>query len=441
MRKLRYWIRFITTFISRFKGLLFLGLVSGLFIFVALRVMIPLLFGANPTRIGITGRYHVEELPQFILEYSGDGLTRVDDGGNVKPALAEKWDTKDGGKTWTFYLKKGVYWHDGTEVTSETINYSFNDVQIERTDLYSIVFKLKEKFIPFPSVVSKPVFKKGLLGTGEWKVKKISLVGAYVEKIIFTKKDSNDLIFRFYPTEEHTKLAFKLGEVDKIVDIIDPKPFDEWNTADVRSDVNTNRHVSIFLNNESSVFKDNKNLRQALYYAIDKNSLGPMRAIGPISPKSWAFNPQVKTYDYDVEHAKELLKDIPDELLESIDIKLVTTPLLLDVAEKVSSDWRVIGINSSVLVSSILPSEYDAFLAIYDIPKDPDQYLIWHSTQMGTNISKFNDPRIDKLLEDGRLVIDQEERKKIYWDFQRFLLEDAPTLFLYHPMSYSITRK
>jgi len=76
-----------------------------------------------------------------------------------------------------------------------------------------------------------------------------------------------------------------------------------------------------------------------------------------------------------------------------------------------------------------------------EIPKDVDQYPLWHSTQSDTNMSKFSNFRIDKLLEEGRVELDTDERRKIYLDFQRFLLEEAPAAFLYHPRYYSITRK
>ena len=78
------------------------------------------------------------------------------------------------------------------------------------------------------------------------------------------------------------------------------------------------------------------------------------------------------------------------------------------------------GIKTTVQVSSTIPADYEAFLAIFDIPKDPDQYSLWHSTQTGTNISNFTNARIDKLLEDGRSELEQEERKKLVLDFQRF---------------------
>ena len=89
-----------------------------------------------------------------------------------------------------------------------------------------------------------------------------------------------------------------------------------------------------------------------------------------------------------------------------------------------------------------LPSE-ENFLyksPTIDIPKDPDQYVLWHSTQP-TNISKYKNPRIDKLLEDGRVELNQETRKKIYLDFQRFLVEDSPAIFLYHPSFFTVLKK
>ena len=116
-------------------------------------------------------------------------------------------------------------------------------------------------------------------------------------------------------------------------------------------------------------------------------------------------------------------------------------PNLLKTAEKIAEEWRNIGMTVEIEVVTSVPQDYEAFLATVDIPKDPDQYSLWHSTQTGTNISRFKNPRIDKLLEDGRTELDQEARKKIYLDFQRFIVEDVPAIFLYHPTFYTVTRK
>lgn len=437
MLKLRYWVRLTVAFVGRFKGILFIGLVAGVFLFVAARFVTPTIIGGKEEVVGMTGRYHTEELPDNILGEIGDGLTEVNCEGLIKGALAESWESDDDGKTWVFHLKKGMRWHDGSEVTTETIDYVFDDVRVEKPDRYTMVFILDHRFAPFPIVVEKPVFKKGLLGTGEWKVNKLELKRGYVERIVLNNDAGEKKVIKFFPTEEQTKLAFKLGKISIINDLINPKPFDAWSGVEMIEELCKERYVGIFFNNQDQLFNDNKPLRQALAYAIDKEYFGE-RAVGPISPKSWAFNPQIKDYQYDAEHAMELLKEAGGEGNE---VKLVTTPALLEVAEKVSEDWKKVGVETRVLVSAVLPQEYQAFLAIYDVPNDPDQYATWHSTQSETNISKYSNPRVDKLLEDGRLEMDQEARKKIYWDFQRFLLEDAPAIFLYHPISYTIKRR
>jgi len=444
MQQTRYHLRLILAFISRFKALLFIGVVIGVLVFVVFNVILPIFISSNTEIIGITGRYHLDKLPNNILGLIGDGLTSVDENGKVTPNLAESWDSDDEGKVWTFKLKDGIFWHDETPVTSETIQYNFEDVEIERPDDHTLVFKLESAFAPFPSVVSTPTFKKGLLGTGDWQVKKLDLAGSYVQSLTLTNGDSKKII-NFYPTEERTKLAYKLGQIDIIEDLINPTPFDEWNTVKLSRTTNKQRFVAIFFNtsvngNGFLVGSDGKKIRQALSYAIDKHTFGE-RVISPISPLSWAYNPQVKDYEYDPDRAKELLADLPDEVKENFEVQLTTSPTLLDIAEKVSEYWKAVGVNTVVHVVSVVPQDFEAFLAIYEIPIDPDQYVTWHSTQVETNISRYENPRIDKLLEDGRLELDQESRKKIYLDFQRFLLEDAPAIFLYHPISYQVERK
>lgn len=442
MRTLRYWFRLTIAFISRFKLLLFFGVLAGFFLFIILRFFIPRMVQSSTERIGITGRFHTEDLPEEVLNLVGQGLTTINENGEVVGALSEYWESNKEGTIWTFKIKNGLTWHDGTEVNASTINYSFKDVEIEKPDEYTIVFKLQSPFSPFPSAVAKPVFKKGFIGTGEWQINNISLAGEYVESITLVKKGLKK-IYYFYPTEDLAKLAFKLGKVDILEDLLDPQEFEKWKNVTIKSSVNPTRYVAVFFNNDSDPFKGSKEMRQALSYAIDKKKLSENRAISPINPNSWAFNPQVKKYDYDREHALEILNDLGKEIIENTNIKLVTTPVLLEIAETIEKDWEAIGIDTTVQVSSAIPNEFQAFLAIYDIPKDPDQYAIWHSTQIanGTNISKFGNPRIDKLLEDGRLELNTEERKKIYLDFQRFLLEEAPAIFLYHPLSYTIIRK
>ncbi|MDP4011979.1 MAG: ABC transporter substrate-binding protein [Candidatus Nanoarchaeia archaeon] len=381
-------------------------------------------------KIGIVGRYTVDKLPEEISTKISGGLTKIDESGNVVPNIAKSWETLDGGKTWIFNLDENIIWQDGKKIKSGDINYEFNDAVIEKPSDSQIKFILDSQFSAFPIILTKPLFKKGLLGTGEYKVKNISLAGGYIQNITLINNKKDKLAYKFYPTEDRLILGFKLGQIDVINKLFDISQFETWNKINVDQKIGYNNFVGIFLNTENEKLSE-KTVRQGLNYAINKQNMGE-RALGPISPFSWGYNPQVKPYEQDKDKTEEI---------RDIEIKLSTLPNLLKTAEKIAKDWEDAGVKTEIEVVTSVPESFDAFLATVDIPKDPDQYSLWHSTQTTTNISKYKNPRIDKLLEDGRTELDKEIRKKIYLDFQRFLVEDVPAIFLYHPTFYTISRK
>ncbi|MFA5025220.1 MAG: hypothetical protein WC503_01815 [Candidatus Shapirobacteria bacterium] len=115
---------------------------------------------------------------------------------------------------------------------------------------------------------------------------------------------------------------------------------------------------------------------------------------------------------------------------------------MVEIADNIKKNWEeILGIQVNAHISTQIDTQnYDIILAYGSIPTDPDQYLFWHSTQLKTNLTKINNPKIDKLLEDGRQTFDQQERKKIYQEFQKDLLEECPAIFLKYPTLYTITR-
>lgn len=439
----RYSVKFLAAFILRFKGLITLGVFLGIFLFFAFRWLItPLFVNTRTERIGIVGIYTPEKLPQSITSLISEGLTRPTPDGLFEPSLAKSWETPDKGKTWIFHIREDAYWQDDSRVKSTDIDYQFSDVEVERPDEKTLVFKLKNPFSPFPSVVSKPVFKKGLLGAGEWKVKNIRLRGSSLQEILLVhRKNNSRRLYKFYSTEDNLKLAFKLGKIDTIVDVLDPSPFDKWSTVKTDLKVNYQEIVTLFFNTQDPVLSE-KNIRQALYYAIKRDDLGEVKAFSPIPPNSWAYNSLVKTYDYDPEKSRKIINSLSPEVKEKLVVKISTITPLLQQAEKISKMWQDIGVKAEVSTFTNIPEDYQALLVIFQTPVDPDQYSVWHSTQESANYSKYTkSPRTDSLLEQGRSIIDFDERLKIYLDFQRFLLEDAPAAFLYHPQYYTISRK
>ena len=430
MLSVRYIFRLIQAFVNKFKAIIVVSVGVGIAFFILLNFFVPAI-NSTTVKIGMVGRFTTNTLPEKITGKISRGLTRVEADGNVVPDTAQSWETSDGGKTWTFKLRANVKWQDDKDLIAQDINYEFSDATIQVLNEKEIKFNLQSNFSAFPIILSKPIFKKGLLGLGDYKVQNISLVGGNVQKLTIKNKQKDKIIYKFYPTEERLKLALKLGEVDMIEGLQDLDEFTSWKTLHINKDIGYNNFVAIFFNTESEKIKD-KTIRQALSYALDKETFSEVRAISSISPYSWAYNPQVKKYLIDNEKAKDA---------KDISVKISTLPNLLGTAEKVARQWKEIGVNTEIEVTPNIPQDFDVFLATVDTPKDPDQYSLWHSTQEGTNISKYKNARIDKLLEDGRTELDTETRKKIYLDFQRFIVEDVPAIFLYHPIFYTVSRK
>ena len=433
---MKFYLKFLLIFIYKFKYIIIFSIILGSLLFLFLSYILPNIKLTSKTQIGMVGRYTVDNLPSEISSLIGQGLVKIEDTGEIKPLLAQSWEMQEDGKKWVFNIRNDIYWQDKKKLNVNDINYNFSDVYVEKSGS-NISFTLKEPYIPFIVLLEKPIFKKGLLGTGEWKVDKLSIKGEFLQKIVI-KKDSEIKIIKFYPTEEQAKFAFKMGEIDTIQNISSSKPFNDWKDVKIEEYIKNNQVSMIFLNTQDPILSD-KNIRLALNYGINKSTF-KSRAIGPLNPESYFYNPQVKEYDYDPEKSKTLIKDSKVKIPNDYIIKLISSPNLIDYAEEISKSWKEIGINSDVLVSSFIPSDYQAFLTTFDIPKDPDQYSLWHSTQSETNITKYKNLRIDKLLEDGRIEVNKEERKRIYLDFQRYLVEDSPAIFLFHTIWYDIIR-
>lgn len=254
-------------------------------------------------------------------------------------------------------------------------------------------------------------------------------------------------------------MAFKLGEVDKIVDITSPGDLINWTSVKFSKSLRRDRYLAVFFNQSLPIFS--KNVRQALSYATDKSQL-KNRALGPISPDSWAYFGGTKTYDYDLERALErILDELPNEPLK---FELTTTSDFAQEAEKIKTDWESFGtkaypaclekkeikdkapcenlkIEVSLRINNYPDTDnFQALLVGQQSHPDPDQYYLWHSLEP-TNFTHYKNTRIDSLLEKGRQIVDQKERTAIYQEFQQFFLEDAPAIFLRYLESYDVERK
>jgi peptide/nickel transport system substrate-binding protein len=440
-KKIRLYFLIIKAFLVKEKKIIFLSGLLSVIIFSLITYVVPYIPRPKTTeKIGLVGNYVFEDLPLSIVQLASSGLTKIGQDGKPLPSLAEKWKIEQEGKVYLVSLANNIFWQDGTPVKAEEINYNFENVTSSVIDSKTIKFTLKEPFAPFLNLLSQPIFKQQFVGTGRYQIKKLSTNGPYVKSLFLTGPDKN-IVFSFYPTTQIAVEAFRLGEVNQLVDL-NQMPFDkDWqNFIKIETKINKDQYVAIFLNLRDKLLSD-KNLRQALAYATPKPN-DQTRVIGPINPDSWAYNDSAKLYTPDTTQANRLLEKFKaDNKDQKISLKLETTTNLLSQAEEIKKSWQsILDIDVEVKLIDRVSSDFQTLLITTQIPSDPDQYSFWHSTQK-SNLTSYKSPKVDKLLEDARRISDFDQRREKYLDFQKFLVEDCPVIFLYHPQVFQITRK
>ena len=390
-------------------------------------------------RVGLVGEATPSTLPAGIQELISGGLSRLGPDGLPLPSLATKWEATDSGRTFVFTIAENARWHNGLRVEAKDINYNIRDVTFTVISPYALRATLKEPFAPFLTLVSKPILQSGLKGFGQYRVKNIRLKGEAVQYIHLepvNTSSTSDREYRFYRTESSAVTGFQLGDVDVLEDISSPIIFEGWKNASVSAQPHYNRVVALYFNIKDPILGE-KGFRQALGFAIPDVVF--QRAYSPISKTSWAYTDTVKKYDFDLNQAKKLMANAKIAS-ESASLTITTFSQYIDIAQKIATSWTNLGVPTNVQVVNQI-GQFQVLLSAQSIPPDPDQYPLWHSTQVPTNLTGYVNVKVDKLLEDGRKELDQSARKKIYIDFAKRLVEDAPAIFLYYPTTYTVTRR
>ena len=311
-RRLIFWL--FRAYLKKWRKTIAASFIFGFIIFSAIYlgwgVIVPGLPFNQHMVVGMVGSYNTDNLPMEVLSKASRGLTYVDDSGTPKPDVASSWSIKDNGKTYIFHLKQNVFFSNGDPLTSSSINYNFVDVKIERPEKFTIVFKLKDSYAPFLVTVSKPIFEKGLLGVGEYRISSVDLNGSFVNSIVLISNTvkNKTLTFQFYPTQNALKNAFVIGDIDKIIGLEDANfngtNFSVFKNAKVEKSTDYRHLVTLFYNTQDRFLSD-KRLREALSYAVPDSYSSGKRNYEPFAPNSWAYHQS--DYQKDYAHAKLLL--------------------------------------------------------------------------------------------------------------------------------------
>jgi len=433
-----------------------------------------------------------------------NGLVKYDKNMNITGDLAESWKISADGLIITFHLRKGVKWHDGRLFTAADVLYTYQvTIDPKTPTAYSGDFlKVKKAEIindytfrvtydkPFaPALISwgsailprhllaglditKSPLTRHPIGTGPYKFKewvagqKIVLVANpdYFEGQPYI----GGYITRIIPDMATMFLELRAQGID-FSDILSPLQYTRQTENNLfRKNFNKYRYLGfkyIYLgyNLKNPLFTD-KRVRQAISYAINKEDiisgvlLGLGKpATGPYKPGTWAYNGNVKTYQYNPKRARELLREAgwidanSDGILEKggqpFVFEIITNQgneTRQKCAEIIQRQLKEVGINVKIRILEwaafvndfINKRRFDAVILGWTISLDPDVYDVWHSSKTAPeelNFMSYKNRQADEMLEKGRGTFNQKERKKYYDRFQEILAEDQPYTFLYVP--------
>ena len=205
---------------------------------------------------------------------------------------------------------------------------------------------------------------------------------------------------------------------------------------------------------------DDVRVRRAINYAIDKQEIidGVYLGLGiniasPYKPGTRWSNPSLAPYPYNPAKARALLKEagftdsngdgILDRDGKSFTFEIVTNQnkereksavLIQRRLKDIGIDVKIRAIEWASFISRFIKTgDFDVVVLGWGLGLDPDQFNIWHSSQQAPgqfNFIGYNNPAVDKLLEQGRLELNPDKRMKIYHEFARVLLEDSPIVYL-----------
>ncbi|HEY7363879.1 MAG TPA: peptide-binding protein [Methylomirabilota bacterium] len=427
---------------------------------------------------------------------------------NLVGDLAESWTFSPDCLQLTFSLRKDVHWHDGHPFTAEDVIFTYQTAIHPKTPTaYREDFRAVESAeVVDPHTVRityrKP-YAKALQSWGTWMLPRhllerfvlegrlrdapqnwVSPVGTGPyrfkemrsgEKIVLVANPDfyegrpyvSRIVYRVIPSQATIFLELKAKGVDAAgltaLQYRRQTEYPAFRKAYWKFRYPSNAYTYLGFNLKDPRFAD-KRVRHAFAHAINKGELiegvrmGMGRdATGPYKPGTWAYNPEVARYPYDLPRARRLLAEAGwatqngDGLLVK-DGQPFTFTLLTNqgnderkkIAEIVQASLRELGVGveirvlewASFLKEYVKKRRFDAIILGWGIGLDPDQYEIWHSSKTGPdelNVISFANAEVDRLLEQGRQSCREAERKQYYSRIQEILADEQPIVFLYFP--------
>jgi ABC-type transport system substrate-binding protein len=436
--------------------------------------------------------YHNGESPAMPLLY--DKLVEFDQNMRVVPQLATSWSLSSDGLTWTFRLRQGHKFHDGTPVNAETVKQSFERLmttgywrtffpmidaeKFRAVDTYTFSITTKARYLfllnrlthPGASIVAPAAasrlgsaFGRTPIGSGPYYFRE----WIRGQRIVLQKNPAHwqapagnieFIEIRAIPDDTARAVALETGEVD-FVPVLPPNEAERLRRFPSLAayNVRTNRIEGVYLNNAKKPFDDVR-VRQAVAHSINREALVrtlwgarfAQVADSPLPPSIWGYKPQ-KPFEYNVARAKQLLTEAghPNGFSASMWVVLSGTnegqqgqaigEMLRQVGITVKQEPLETGRYFDLIRRGPRESQLEmAFRQFNTWTAEPDYGLsiLFHSSQFaprGANRNFYTNPEVDDLLDRGPTILDDAERRRVYEKLQEILWRDQPFAFTAFP--------
>lgn len=424
-------------------------------------------------------------------EHVYESLTAYDEKTNIIPALAQKWEIAEGGKTYVFHLRPNVKFHNGQAMTAEDVKYSMDRVLDPKTGapFRSWFDSIKEIRIidpltvqmnldaPYPDLLSafaalraSAILPKGLAERENLKVKAVGTgpfrLVEYVpqDRIAYTRHPDywdkpfpylDGMTFKVLPEENARLAALRAGQVDYA--LLSAQGAAQAGGAKIRIMKAPYGWVAVHEINVSKKPLDDARVRRAMRMVVNTDEViqkavyGGGVPSGPITTGfgNWFLDPRTLPYlKPDVEGAKKLLAEAgypnggftieikcspqyPEFVASTLVVQQALRQLNIEV-NVVQNEWGAFTQALTQVVRSGGKEGGEIFATANTFRPGPDGYIYPFFHPKGSfNIGGYDNARLDPLMVQARSISNGDARRSLYIEIQRALLTDSPNWWWY----------
>jgi peptide/nickel transport system substrate-binding protein len=423
-----------------------------------------------------------------------DTLAYLDDKGKAQGKLAESWASSEDFKTWTFKLRSGVKFHDGTPFNAQAVAWNYarqkdpknncrcafyiaNITKVEAKDDLTVVFSLRDPAVAFPSLLAVPSsnnvvqspsaiqakgddYNRNPVGTGPYVLKS----WAAGDRLVLERNANywrqgwprlDRIVLRPLPDSQSRFASLLSGDSD----VVWADPFEADNILKARKDkaLTVHEYVGsgawVYAFNTKVAPFDDVRVRQALVMAIDRKKMSQvltnglsLPATNPYGDGSWVKCKDDGALPTDPLKAATMLK----EYAKPVEFKMLVTatPRGRAIGQVMQQFWKQVGANmeiEQVDQATIVPRAFQRQFQltpwrIIDLP-DPDvQMYANFRTGSPVALANYSNPELDALLERARVTGDEAKRTDDYCAISRLINKEAIWFWTFQNDYYAVTK-